>query len=247
VHLARWSKSTPCVSWPAHPPVLRKGPGTERQRSGSAAGSLVGCTTTTPDLFLMKVGGDERDALVATNGSLGDHGASLVRLSSTRLEDLVEVRQLLVEAWKRVAPKHVAAAVVPQEFRPRRLERGTGVTSWRSAAQLSANAQEPLRIRIIDEFCAALAVHASRSCGRRCCWKRRSGDARSFKVDDARMRGRRLHRAIPEIGRERRCLCRRSVNTRSRHERGCPVGPNGRLDVEDDQVNRNLRPSLRTG
>jgi hypothetical protein len=70
-----------------------------------------------PDLFLIKVGGDERDALVADHPGrflLTDHPPEhadcvLMRLSATHEADLEEVAELIELAWRRIAPPGVAS------------------------------------------------------------------------------------------------------------------------------------------
>jgi hypothetical protein len=70
-----------------------------------------------PDLFLIKLGGDERDALIADDPGrfvITDHPPEhadcvLMRLSATDEEDLVEVAELIELAWRRIAPPAVAA------------------------------------------------------------------------------------------------------------------------------------------
>jgi hypothetical protein len=69
------------------------------------------------DLFLIKVGSDERDALVAeqpTRFLRTDHRSErddsvLMRLSATTAVDLPEVAELLETAWRRVAPPRLRA------------------------------------------------------------------------------------------------------------------------------------------
>ena len=65
-----------------------------------------------PDLFLMKVGADERDALVAAEPGrfrVTDHrpergDSVLMSLAATSAGELAEVHDLLRQAWRRVAP-----------------------------------------------------------------------------------------------------------------------------------------------
>ena len=75
------------------------------------------------DLVLIKVGGLERDALVATwpdRFLLTDHrperdDSVLMRLSATTLADLAEVGELLDAAWRRTAPPHLAGRLEDKE------------------------------------------------------------------------------------------------------------------------------------
>ena len=68
------------------------------------------------DLFLIKVGMEERDVLVSTNPerfSRTDHrperdDSVLMRLSATRRRDLPQVRRLLTSAWRNTAPKTIS-------------------------------------------------------------------------------------------------------------------------------------------
>ena len=71
------------------------------------------------DLFLIKVGRLERDALVETQPERfmttahrpEKEDSVLMRLSATRSSDLPEVAELLDTAWRRVAPADLVARV----------------------------------------------------------------------------------------------------------------------------------------
>jgi hypothetical protein len=65
-----------------------------------------------PDLVLIKVGLEERDALVGmmpqrfskTEHRSEKQDSVLMRMSATTTEDLEELTELITEAWRRVAP-----------------------------------------------------------------------------------------------------------------------------------------------
>ena len=66
-----------------------------------------------PDLFLIKVGPGERDALISaepgrfrgTEHRPERHDSVLMSLAATSPEQLTEVHELLRQAWRRIAPR----------------------------------------------------------------------------------------------------------------------------------------------